>query len=50
MTRAARIIGTSQHKIQKQTEYGLEEKKQKENNVKRTLTLFQIFYVNWYSK
>lgn len=30
MTRAARIIGTSQHEIQKQTEYDLEEKKQKE--------------------
>ena len=30
MTRTARIVGTSRHEIQKQTEYGLEEKKQKE--------------------
>lgn len=30
MTRAARIIGTSQHEIRKQTEYNLEEKEQKE--------------------
>lgn len=30
MTRTARIVGTSQHEIQKQTESGLEEKKQKE--------------------